>query len=1093
MILRLAKALLMATVLLSAVCAHGDTVISLKNGYWDDPSVWDAGVAPGAASAVVINHQVSIRSLSSVEVQAISVAGHLVLEGGALLGLSGADNDTFRFMVTGVVECAEGSSLQGVYASNALFDEGSRYVHRQGPLGFIPIATWRVSSTFQISGFTDDGYINLAHSTSWHQAFGNVEYDCPNQTVFIVDLNGHLRDIRGNFIIRNTNNKALRLCTTQQTTINIAKNLIIEGPTQLWFTTNSPNVTVNIGGDFQYRSESTSGSYLSTRGNVKLVVGGSWMIDSRSVLRMASSVADSTGSRQSWVSVAGNFQVVRGGLVAPPAGSGRGTIEFNGNVLQRVDIAPIANPLVGNIEYMITDLARVSLGESAITSDQGALTVQGILEVGSTDASGAIQLGRNGGNIRIPGPRHFTAQSTVIYNGSDRQVIGTAHPSMAHTVLSNEAGVMQVADVTVMNDFALERGTFDQAGHTLIVNGNFTLRPPHTRLEGVRLSGAGRQTIDANGASIDRLELFKTGGRAEMTSPLMIAKKIDVGPGNNILASNGYLTLLSLGDGAGQTAAIGALGAGSSIEGDVTVQRFMSGEGRLYRYLSSPVSNGSVGSVMDDFPVTGRFLDPSSGPGISTFNPSFFEYDETYGEKLAGWREYPRGGRAAEAPLVIGRGYAAFIRNTSSTIVDFVGPINQHDITIPFTYTLHSGRANGWNLVGNPYPSSISWESPSLIKNGLSHVIVITDNGDHRFRYWDGDAQFTDIPEGRIALGQSFWVRAMSADASLTFREEAKTDDAAFYRRPAVQVPSLCLKVSSARHSDRLIVRLRKQSKESLDAWDGVKLLNDTLNISLLSPDGLELAIDSRPALPDSISIHLSGLNEGAYQFDVSWADLSFLTCLLRDDYLGRMDKLTPDHPIKFTVSPDPSSRRADRFTLLLIDSIARADQPSPATDTTLLSIDKRDQEHPFRIHSLISQHEYTPENKELCIKAYPNPVVKEMTVQVCCGACSIGSSREGNSEFWRGSGTANNRPVIESGKGRLTESFSFEIYNAPGMRVEPRLFCMEIPQARGVQRKDTNDRCAVCVLSLELLPPGTYQLAVRCFGKTQWVRFVKI
>ena len=81
------------------------------------------------------------------------------------------------------------------------------------------------SSTIIINGFKNSGYINIAHSDSWKQSFGNVIYDCPQQTIFVVDLNGYLRNITGDFKIKSTNNKTLRLSTTQSPTINIGGSL----------------------------------------------------------------------------------------------------------------------------------------------------------------------------------------------------------------------------------------------------------------------------------------------------------------------------------------------------------------------------------------------------------------------------------------------------------------------------------------------------------------------------------------------------------------------------------------------------------------------------------------------------------------------------------------------------------------------------------------------------------------------------------------------------------------------------------------------------------------------------------------------------
>ena len=1055
--------------------AHGAAVVSIRSGYWDEPSTWDSGSVPDGSSDIVIHHEVVLRSPSRVTVRQMLVAGHLILGSGASLGLSADPGVTLQ--ITGILECADGSELTGTTATNTLFASGARYIHRQGPLGFIPIATWDIQSTLQISGFIDDGYINLAHATSWRQSFGNVEYDCPQQTVFVVDLNGNLRDIRGNFVIKNTNNKALRLCTTQQVTINVGGTLQIEGTSQMWFSTNSASCNVNIGGNFIYRTQSASGSYLATRGNVRLTVAGNLLIDAQSVLRMASSAADSTGSRQSWISVRGDFQLLRGGLVAPPPGTGRATIEFSGSGLQRVSIGPIANPLVGNLEFNIGSEARVNLGESALISDNGALMVDGTLELGSTDPLGAIQAGRSGGNIRIPGPRTFTNGSTVVYNGTSAQFMGSAHPSSASTILDNDEGITQLTDVTIQGDLLINRGAWSQAGHSLSVGENVTTARADNGLKNLRLSGSGNQIVDINGTSLAELTVAKTGGRVDLISPLSITVGVYVTSSGTVVASNGNLTLLSTADAPGQTACIGPLPAGSAITGDVIVQRFMSAEGRLYRYLSSPTSNATVASLMDDFPVSGTFADPSVGPGIKSSNPSFFDYDETRGTMLSGWRGYPTSGLAADAPLRPGYGYAAFIRNTNPTTVDFAGPVNQGDITLPLSHTVHAGQPNGWHLAGNPYPASIDWDAPALGKQMLSQVIVIRDNADRRFRYWDGDPQFSTIPDGRIALGQSFWVRALSPGASLSFREAAKTEDAAFFRRPLISVPSLCITVSDGAASDHVIIRLRKQSIDSLDTWDGVKLSNDFLNLSSAIISGENLAIDSRQKLPDSIALILTDAAEGQYKLTLS-ADEYFrhLTFYIRDRFLKQTVIVNQNASLEFTITEDDQSSRPDRFVVYLFDSAGHAATSATFGDSAAFNSKLLFTRYGNRVSSAELVHPIDSRSAQSCLQVYPNPAVDELVIDRCCDSQSA--------ETWM---------AIHTDRHAITDARAFEpvIFNAAGMRIDREMITVESIRLSS-DRSNYRGECMRQIIHVGRLAAGTYELCLFHHGIAKCVTFVK-
>jgi hypothetical protein len=98
--------------------------------------------------------------------------------------------------------------------------------------------------------------------------------------------------------------------------------------------------------------------------------------------------------------------------------------------------------------------------------------------------------------------------------------------------------------------------------------------------------------------------------------------KLDADGSNN----NAAFTLLSQADNPTQDAAIAALPSGAVVSGDVTVQRFMTLEGTnssLYRYISSPVQNGTVADIQNELPITGTFTG-TSGP-----YQSMFYYDET--------------------------------------------------------------------------------------------------------------------------------------------------------------------------------------------------------------------------------------------------------------------------------------------------------------------------------------------------------------------------------------------------------------------------------------------------------------------------------
>jgi len=608
--------LLVAATLWVHLAAYSQTVTTANDGVWENPVTWVGGIVPTSASAtaIIVNHDVLISGPGPMSASNVLVNGRLTLATGAVLNIlaDGLANPDLR--VSGTLVCNDSSQLNGTSALATIFDAGAFYVHRQGPAGFIPMATWDPASTLQLSGFTVSGYINIAHSDGWKQAFGNVIYDCPAQTIFVVDLNGYLRNVAGSFTVRSTNNKTLRLSTTQNPTINIAGDFIVEGSSEVWLSTNSTACQVNIGGKFIYRSTSTGPSYLTTRGIVTLNVSGDFEMSSVGPIRMASSAPDSVGTRQATMLLGGNLSVLSGTLIAPPPGSGRGRIYFRGSGLQHVVASSAGTSFQGNMEYDVGPACTVDLASSMLSSDLGSLNVHGTLAVGAMHPGGAIQTGGQG-NIRIPGPRNFDPGSTIVYNGSSQQVIGNGHPVSAdvNLICNNPSGIQLMSNLTV-GDFVLQRGNFNESGHQVMIGGNVTFDPSAITVpSAVTLVGNKTQTLSFAGFTLNTLIIAKEpNSMVKLTSSLTIRDQLKILSSNTVLSSFGHLTLLSESDNANGTATVGPIPSGSAIEGDVTVERFMAGEGRIYRYIAASVTGASVASLMDDFPVTGTFQDPST-------------------------------------------------------------------------------------------------------------------------------------------------------------------------------------------------------------------------------------------------------------------------------------------------------------------------------------------------------------------------------------------------------------------------------------------------------------------------------------------------
>ncbi len=420
---------------------------------------------------------------------------------------------------------------------------------------------------------------------------------------------------------------------------------------------------------------------------------------------------------------------------------------------------------------------------------------------------------------------------------------------------------------------------------------------------------------------------------------------------NSIVDADGsnntaVFTLISVGDEPTNDAAIGILPSGAQVTGNVTVQRFMTRQGgtdqRIYRYISSPVQQGTIADMQNEIPVTGSFTGTSACSGCST-SPSLFYYDETVITDTNGSGTIDLNDGYIEFPdatnseyFAPGLGYALFTRGNilPSTLWDLSGVINAGNIvaaTLPVAYTSSGSILNdGWNLVGNPFPSTIDWNaSNGWTKNNVDGAIYITDNGSAtalQYATWNGT---TGVNGGSqyIATGQAFWVKANgSGTPVLQADENVKTPgtQTIFFREGA---PENLLRIALVQGNvrDETVIHFRDDATSVFDSHaDAVKLANGTFNLSSVIPDGMKLAINSLASLACSEEVNLVVENVSPGTYHLAFSELnSFqegVTVQLIDKFLSQTIPVENESNYLFTVSGDAATFGAERFALIILD-----------------------------------------------------------------------------------------------------------------------------------------------------------------------------
>jgi hypothetical protein len=192
-----------------------------------------------------------------------------------------------------------------------------------------------------------------------------------------------------------------------------------------------------------------------------------------------------------------------------------------------------------------------------------------------------------------------------------------------------------------------------------------------------------------------------------------------------------------------------------------TVQRYISRNAEDWHFLSSPVNNQ---------PINGTWL-PSGTYGNGTGYDLYVWNEPTfcwiYKSDTTNWNlTHPA------SNFITGCGYLYSVQATKPT-KSFEGNLNNGTIVIPIskstTGDLKLQELEGYNLVGNPYPSSVDWSTAS----GWSRNNLISSAGGYDMWVWNPETNNYGVYNSATLIGtngisrylapmQGFFVRATS-------------------------------------------------------------------------------------------------------------------------------------------------------------------------------------------------------------------------------------------------------------------------------------------------------------------------------------------
>lgn len=410
------------------------------------------------------------------------------------------------------------------------------------------------------------------------------------------------------------------------------------------------------------------------------------------------------------------------------------------------------------------------------------------------------------------------------------------------------------------------------------------------------------------------------------------------------LTTNGNLTLKS------DASGIASIGNSSgSISGSYTVERYIPGGAsrRRTRFLASPVVGGTELQWRNNGTnATGLGIQITGNGGASnsfdvsnnTNNPaSAWTYTQgatvsSSGSNGSDWTGFTTGNMS----LTNGQGYRVLVRgdrmtNLSPTPGDPINTTSTNTtISVTGTYpgssvevgtTRNATFSNGWNLIGNPYPSPINWSAVTKGSDVDASYWVYDPSGGTYASHNGSSGTATNL----IASGQGFFVRRNSgttdANGNITFAEASKTaGNGHFLGKSQVQEFEYIMKYDS-NNFDRNLIVFDANYSDADDNFDTDKLSNTNINICTKNINGRRLSINSLKPIENEekvipIDVSYSVLAKYTLEF-ARMESLNNLEILLKDKYLNKTVIVTPELKYAFELTSDANSTGENRFEFI--------------------------------------------------------------------------------------------------------------------------------------------------------------------------------
>lgn len=319
-----------------------------------------------------------------------------------------------------------------------------------------------------------------------------------------------------------------------------------------------------------------------------------------------------------------------------------------------------------------------------------------------------------------------------------------------------------------------------------------------------------------------------------------------------------------------------------TVNGSATIERYISpysvsNDG--WHFLSSPVNSMTIAG--SDF-VNG------------TYDLYRWAETESADEK---WYNY-EGGSFGHTQFENGLGY--LFADATGGVFEFSGTMNSGSYNKTLTYT--AGEGDGWNLIGNPYPSGIDWTALDKSAGNIGAAFYIVDPADGSYNSSNGSIGDL-IPANEIPPHQGFFIQVSAASSIGIDTDDQVHTSNNYYKSEIGFDETLVVDLKGNSSNSKTYFQFRDDATKGFDFHaDAYKLFGWADHAQLYSEiENTKYSINCLPHSEETITVPLGLSLQSDEELSLNFAGMqTFFNTIkieLEDKKLGRTQNIK-DNPV---------------------------------------------------------------------------------------------------------------------------------------------------------------------------------------------------